>query len=196
MTAPSNHLRSMSGYLRKRIEQQTSRRLGVAKILRETPDATNIELAKIFDVDRDTIAGDRKFLMAQVTQNAMTETDLMREDQLDRIAKKIEEIETDHLLMGAAEKHLALWRWMKLETELKGTARPTRSENVNVNVDAENIGPYRQFVLACRGLDAERVERLLTMAREMPRRAFVQVAPPKSSPLWDAPQLGDGDATS
>ena len=106
MTPPSNQIRSLRGSNRARLERQSSRRLGVAKVLRETPNATNVELAQLFDVDRDTVAEDRKFLMNQVNDNALTETQLYRADQLTRIQEKWGEIESDETMSGA-EKHLA-----------------------------------------------------------------------------------------
>jgi hypothetical protein len=193
MSAPKDHLRNLRGPLRARHERQTSRRLGVAKVIRDTPDASNVELARMFDVDRDTIAEDRKFLMSQMNQEAMTETQLYREDQLARIADKWEEIESDESMSGA-EKHLAWSRWMKLEMDLRGTAAPTRSESLNVNADAENIGPYRKFVLAAQGLDESQIEQLLLTARELPRKPFVMAQPPKNSPLWGkTPKQLEGD---
>lgn len=119
MTAPTTHLRKLR-------EQRDSRRLGVAKALRETPNATDIELAKIFDVSRNTIAEDRKYLMTLVKNEALTETQLYRENQLTRITEKWDEIETDPTMSGA-EKHLAWSRWMKLEMDLRGTAAPSKS---------------------------------------------------------------------
>jgi hypothetical protein len=116
----------LSGHLRKRQEQQASRRLGVAKVLRETPTATNVELARVFDVDRDTIAEDRKYLMALTKNEAVTETQLYRENQLARITDKWDEIDNDQTMSGA-EKHLAWSRWMKLEMDLRGTAAPSKS---------------------------------------------------------------------
>jgi hypothetical protein len=189
MTAPSTYLRQLR-------DAQARRRLELARLLRDDPSANNKELAKALNVDRHTIAEDRLALMQQVNESAKTETQIMREDQLDRIQKKMAEIEDDQLLMSAADRHLALWRWMKLETTLRGTAAPTRSENLNVNVDGENVGPYRQFVLAVHGLDAEQVKQLLTLAREMPRKPFVMIHPPETSPLWGAPkQLEEDNAT-
>ena len=185
MTAPASYLRDLR-------EQRESRRLGVAKVLRETPNATNVELAKVFGVNRDTIQEDRKFLMTQVNQEALSETQLYRDDQLTRITAKWDEIETDDTMSGA-EKHLAWARWMKLEMDLRGTAAPTKSVTANVNVDAENIGPYRKFVLAVAGLDESQIEHLLLMAREIPRKPFVMVQPPKTSPLWTKNQLTEGD---
>jgi hypothetical protein len=119
VTAPTTHLRKLR-------EQRDSRRLGVAKALRETPNATDIELAKIFDVSRNTIAEDRKYLMTLVKNEALTETQLYRENQLTRITEKWDEIETDPTMSGA-EKHLAWSRWMKLEMDLRGTAAPSKS---------------------------------------------------------------------
>ena len=76
---------------------------------------------------------------------------------------------------------------------LEGTAAPTKSITANMNVDAENIGPYRKFVLAVAGLDESQIEQLLLMAREIPRKPFVMVGPPKTSPLWTKNQLTEGD---
>ena len=127
----TDHLRNLRGPMRERLERQASRRLGVAKILRETPDATNVELAKLFDVDRDTIAEDRKFLMVQANQETKTEMQLYRDDQLTRVQEKWDEIEND-LTMTGAEKHLAWSRWMKLEMDLRGTAAPSKSISAHV----------------------------------------------------------------
>jgi hypothetical protein len=82
---------------------------------------------------------------------------------------------------------------------LEGTAAPSRSENVSINADVENLGPYRKFVLAVQGLDETQVEELLTAARAVPRKALARPVWPKTSPLWgnEPKQLeGDTDATS
>ncbi len=84
MTAPSQHLRDLR-------EQRDSRRLGVAKALRDTPNATNIELSKVFGVTRDTIAQDRKANMEMMTQSTLTETELLRADML----QKLEHLNTE-----------------------------------------------------------------------------------------------------
>jgi hypothetical protein len=157
-----DHLRNLRGPMRARQERQTSRRLGVAKILRESPSATNVELASIFDVDRDTIAEDRKFLMNQATGEATTEMQLYRQDQLTRIQEKWDEIENDESMSGA-EKHLAWSRWMKLEMDLRGTAAPTKSISANVNVEQQVIPIEQQleYLNAFAGLyEDERLEEL------------------------------------
>jgi hypothetical protein len=86
MTLRSQHLRDLR-------EQRESRRLGVAKALRDTPDTTNIELAKVFGVTRDTIALDRKALVEQMTKSALTETELLRADMVDRLENLNKELE-------------------------------------------------------------------------------------------------------
>lgn len=78
MTAPSQHLRDLR-------EQRESRRLGVAKALRETPNATNMELAKVFGVSRNTIAEDRTAIVEQLKRNTLTETEQLRQDMLKRL---------------------------------------------------------------------------------------------------------------
>lgn len=86
MTAPSQYLRDLR-------EQRESRRLGVAKALRETPNATNIELAKVFRVTRDTIAEDRKAIVEQLKQQTMNETEALRADMVRRLEHLNQELE-------------------------------------------------------------------------------------------------------
>lgn len=186
MTAPSTYLRQLR-------EGAANRRLELAKILRDTPEATNLELAAALNVNRDTIAEDRKFLMVQANQETKTEIQLYRDNQLTRIEEKWDEIEADASMTGA-EKHLAWSRWMKLEMDLRGTAAPAKSLVGHVH-DAENLGPYRKFVLAVRGLDESQIEELLTAARAVPRKIRPMPQPPKTSPLWTN-QLGDGHVSS
>jgi hypothetical protein len=137
MTAPTTYLRTLR-------DAQARRRLELAKLLRDNPDATNIELAKVLNVDRHTITSDRLAIMTQVNQEALTETQLYRNDQLSRVAKKWDEIENDESMTGA-EKHLAWSRWMKLEMDLRGTAAPTKSISANVNVDQQVIPIEQQL---------------------------------------------------
>jgi hypothetical protein len=184
VTAPRTYLREMR-------DAQARRRLEVAKLVRDTPKVTDTELAKALNVDRCTIREDRRALMAELHQDAKTETQIYRDDQLARIMVKWEEIEYD-VSMSSAEKHLAMYRWMKLETHLRGTAAPSRSIVASIALDG--VGPYREFVSACHGLEAEQMETLLKLAREMPRREFEQVDPPLSSSLWLTE--GEPDATA
>jgi hypothetical protein len=134
----------------------------------------------------------KKEVGAIMQNETRTEMQLYRDDQLARVAEKWNEIVCDQTMSGA-EKHLAWSRWMKLEMDLRGTAAPSRSVATNVNVDAEAIGPYRKFVQAVSGLDEQQIEQLFLMAREMPRRPFAMVEPPKTSPLWIKNQLTEGD---
>ena len=120
----------------------------------------------------------------------MTAFEVWRAEHIAELEKLRTQLQ-DFLIPPEKRIELAL-KIIAQDAKLKGTEAATRSENVNVNLDGDAIGPYRQFVLASRGLDAEQVEQLLTLAREMPRKPFVQVAPPKSSPLWDVPQLTEG----
>jgi hypothetical protein len=119
MTAPTKYLRQLR-------LAQAKRRLELARLLRDAPQANNIELATALNVSRNTIAEDRKFLMTQVNESTNNEMQVYREDQLTRIAEKWDEIESDETMSGA-DKHLAWSRWMKLEMDLRGTAAPTKS---------------------------------------------------------------------
>lgn len=167
MTTPSNNLRRLSTHLRARQERQTTRRLGVAKVLRETPDATNVELARIFDVDRDTIAEDRKFLMTQVTQTALTETQVYRENQLARIQEKWDSIEESN--MSDADKHREWRGWMKLEVEIRGTAAPTKSITATVDLNPELSDEYLLDREAMAGLNDEQRHQVRMFAKSLPR---------------------------
>lgn len=86
MTAPSQYLRDLR-------EQRESRRLGVARALRDTPNATNIELAKVFGVTRDTIREDRKAIVEQLKQNTLSETEQLRQDMQGRLEHLLAELE-------------------------------------------------------------------------------------------------------
>ena len=64
-----------SQYVREKREAATRRRLEVAKMLRDDPSATNVELAQALNVNRETIALDRKILMDDLRNQALTETE-------------------------------------------------------------------------------------------------------------------------
>jgi hypothetical protein len=91
MTTPTQHLRSLRGHLRKRLEQRQVRRLAVAKALRESCELTNIALGKMFNVTRETIALDRKAIVEELIQSTKTETELLR----DGLIKKLEALEAE-----------------------------------------------------------------------------------------------------
>lgn len=88
MTAPSTYLRRMR-------EGADRRRLELSRLLRDNPKATNIELAKALNVNRDTIALDRKALMEMIRNDAKTETELLR-------GEMVQELEG---LKGEVERH-------------------------------------------------------------------------------------------
>jgi hypothetical protein len=113
-------------------EARAHRHLELVRLLRDNPQATNIELAEALNVSRNTITSDRLAIMTQVNQEAMTETQLYRDAQLARVQEKWDEIENDASMSGA-EKHLAWSRWMKLEMDLRGTAAPTKSIHATVS---------------------------------------------------------------
>jgi len=125
-----DHLRNLRGPMRERLEKQTSRREGVAKILRETPSATDLELAKVFEVNRDTIHRDRKYLMQQANQNAASQFEIWRDEHIAELNKLRESLE-DFLIPPERRIELAL-AIIREDVKVKGTAAPTRSENLNV----------------------------------------------------------------
>jgi hypothetical protein len=86
MTAPQNHLRKLR-------EVREQRRLQLARLLRENPDLTNGDLSKALNVNRDTIAEDRKALMEQLTKNTLNETEQLREEMCGRLQKLNDELE-------------------------------------------------------------------------------------------------------
>jgi hypothetical protein len=176
MTGPT------TGYLRTTREARTRRRLEVARLLRDTPAVTDIELAKALHVNRDTIHDDRQALMLQVNADTQTELQVWRAEHIEEL-EKLREALQDLLIPAEKRVELAL-KIIAQDAKFKGTEAPSRSESVNVTLDGDAIGPYRQFVQASLGLTGEQFETLLRLAREMPRLPFEQVAPPLSSPLW------------
>jgi hypothetical protein len=64
-------------------------------MLRDDPKATNLALAKALNVNRDTIALDRKILMDTLKANTLTETEQLRIAMVEKL---------EHL-MGELEKH-------------------------------------------------------------------------------------------
>ncbi len=143
-------------------EARVRRHVELARLLRDDPTATNIELAKALHVSRNTITLDRLAIMELTRNEALTETQLYRADQLTRIQEKWHEIENDDSMTGA-EKHLAWSRWMKLEMDLRGTAAPSKSITANVSVEQQVIPIEQQleYLNAFAGLyEDERLEEL------------------------------------
>jgi len=156
-------------------EARARRRLELVRLLRDSPQATNVELAKALHVSRNTIQEDRLAIMELARTETLTETQLYRDNQLTRIAEKWDEIENDASMSGA-EKHLAWSRWMKLEMDLRGTAAPTKSisAHVNADVDPEKLVGYRKFLYHTRHLSEEDVN-----AKVFP---FCDSLPPSQTP--------------
>jgi hypothetical protein len=143
-------------------EARVRRHVELARLLRDNPNTTNIELAKALHVSRNTITSDRLAIMELARTETLTETQLYRDNQLTRIQEKWDEIENDETMTGA-EKHLAWSRWMKLEMDLRGTASPTKSISAHVNGDAQVIPIEQQleYLNAFAGLyEDERLEEL------------------------------------
>ena len=125
MTTPTQHLRSLRGHLRKRLEQREVRRLAVAKALRESCELTNIALGKMFNVTRETIALDRKAIVEELINSTKTETEQLR----DGLVKKLEALEAEvqlhrkdgKLPFTAIDQMLAI---TKTVIELTGARKP------------------------------------------------------------------------
>lgn len=118
MTAPSQYLRELrEGALRRRLE--------LAKLLRDDPKATNIELAKALGVNRDTIAEDRKVIMEQMTKSTLTETELMRAEMVNRLEILEAEVQKHRkdgkLSLSAIDQLLSI---TKAVIELTGVRKP------------------------------------------------------------------------
>ncbi len=86
MSGPSN-------YVREKREAAARRRLEIAKILRDDPTTTNLALARALNVNRDTIALDRKTIMEQLKQSTLTETEQLRSAMVSRLESLNEELE-------------------------------------------------------------------------------------------------------
>lgn len=117
-------------YLRSLHEQATRRQLEVAKLLRENPEATNIELADALNVDRDTIAKDRKALMEQIKTDTKSELELLREELRVKLEKLEGEVEKHRnknglLSLGAIDQQLCI---IKAISELLGARKPVKEK--------------------------------------------------------------------
>jgi hypothetical protein len=134
-------------------------------------------------------------LMGGFVDQTKSELQIWRDDQLARIEEAWDSIESDMLMTGA-EKHMAWARWMKLEMDLRGTAAPSRSESVNLTVNAENLERFRLTLGASEGMNEMQFQAWLQLGREVQRVVRALPEPPETSPLWgDQKKLGDGDAT-
>jgi hypothetical protein len=103
--------------------------LELAKLLRDNPEATNLELAAALNVNRDTIAEDRKALMELVTNDTLTEMELLREElrhKLESLEKEVELHRKDgKLSLGAIDQLLSI---TKAVIELTGARKPVKEQ--------------------------------------------------------------------
>ena len=122
MTAPSQYLRELR-------EEAARRRLELAKLLRENPDATNIALAKALNVTRNTIAEDRKVIMEQMTKSTLTETELLRDEMVRKLEALEAEVEKHRkdgkLSLQAVDRLLDI---TKAVIELTGVRKPVNEQ--------------------------------------------------------------------
>lgn len=82
-----------SQIVRERREAGARRRLEIAKLLRADPATTNKQLAKALNVNRNTIALDRRIIMEELQKNTLTETELMRAEMVAKLESLNEELE-------------------------------------------------------------------------------------------------------
>jgi hypothetical protein len=166
MTAPS-------GYLRTLREEQSRRRLEVARLVRDTPNVTDVELAKALNVSRNTIREDRLALMAEVNQDAKSEFQIWRGEHIEELRRLREQL-LDHLIPPEKRIELAL-KIIAQDARLKGTEAPSKSISANVNVNPEHSEDYLLFREACAELTEEQIHDVRLYAKALPR---TWVAPP------------------
>jgi hypothetical protein len=122
MSAPSHHLRTLR-------ENAARRRLELAKLLRDDPKATNIQLAKALNVNRDTIALDRKVIMEQLQNDARTETEQLRAKLVGELEELKFEVEQHRkqgrLPLAAIDQLLAI---TKAVIDLTGARKPVNEK--------------------------------------------------------------------
>lgn len=119
MTAPSTYLRELR-------DAQATRRLELAKLLRDDPKATNVALAKALGVNRDTIAEDRKAIMEEIKKNTLDETAFYRLKLLNKLEALLEVLETRRADKGkfslqSVDREITLIKEIK---DLMGVRKP------------------------------------------------------------------------
>ena len=164
-------------------EARLRRHVELAKLLRDNPVATNIELAKALHVSRNTIMLDRLVIMELARNEALTETQIYRADQLTRIQEKWNSIEKSN--MSDADKHREWRGWMKLEVEIRGTAAPTKSisTNINVDVDPATMGMYDRFLHSFSRLTQQQKDSVWIFIESLSIEE-VDCQPPDDAPTW------------
>ncbi len=120
-------------------EARERRRLELAKLLRDDPTATNVALAKALNVNRDTIALDRKAIMEQMTKSTLTQTELMRAEMVSKLEALEAEVEKHRkdgkLPLSAIDQLLSI---TKAVIEVTGCRKP-----VVEKVDHKHRAPIR-----------------------------------------------------
>ena len=110
-------------------EARARRRLELAKQLRDDPKATNIALAKVLNVTRNTITEDRKAIMEQMTKSTLTETELLRADMVKEFEALKAEVEKHRkdgkLSLQAVDRLLDI---TKAIVELTGVRKPVNEK--------------------------------------------------------------------
>ncbi len=118
-----------SQYVRQRREEAARRRLELAKLLRDDPRATNKQLAKTLNVNRDTIALDRKVIMEELTKTTLTQTESMRAEMVQELESLKDEVEKHRkdgkLSLQAIDRMLDI---SKAIIELTGVRKPVNEK--------------------------------------------------------------------
>lgn len=170
MTAPSQYLRELR-------EDATRRRLELAKLLRDDPKATNIELAKALNVSRNTITEDRKVIMEQMTKSTLTETELMRAEMVAKLESLEAEVQKHRkdgkLSLQAVDRLLDI---TKAVIELTGVRKP-----VNEKLQVTHRAPIR-FNTVIVGSDGKERAPIGTSASGV---SFPKNIKPDGDCVWD-----------
>jgi hypothetical protein len=151
-----------SRYVRQKREEAARRRLELAKLLRDDPKATNIDLAKALNVTRNTIALDRKEIMEQMTKSTLTETELMRAEMVTKLETLEAEVQLHRkdgkLPITAIDQLLSI---TKALVELTGCRKP-----VNEKLQVTHHPPIR-FNTVIVGRDGKKRPALPTLNAEV-----------------------------
>jgi hypothetical protein len=114
-----------SQYVRQKREEAARRRLEVAKLLRDDPKLTNLALADVLNVSRNTITEDRKAIMTEVQNNTLTEVERTRAKLLGELEELKFEVEQHRkqgkLSLQAIDRLLDI---SKTIIELTGARKP------------------------------------------------------------------------
>jgi hypothetical protein len=124
-------------------EARARRHIELSRLLRDNPDATNIELARALHVNRDTIAEDRKHLMSIASGEAKTEMVLYREQQLAELVE-LRDVLQDPKIKPDRKVELTL-AIIDREMRLTGTAAPTKSISAHIDGGVQVLPIEEQY---------------------------------------------------